>query len=455
MALKRAVLFLLLLVTGGLAFSAASAPPAQTFRLLAVDRVWSAHHAGFDIVRGKDRLFIAYYDANRQLTLASCNLKGQAWTYYKLDSWLGWDGHNSVALGLDKAGDLHIAANMHADRLTYYRTATPGEIRTAEKIATLTDPQLEQRVTYPMFLRDTKGELVFKYRSGASGNGNEVYVGYDSVTKIWRLLQGGAFVDGEQRRNAYFSGPVLGPDGWFHLAWVWRDSPDASTNHDLSYARSKDLISWKRSDGRPYILPITYSTAEIVDPVPVGHGLLNGNVGLGFDGSGRVLIAYHKYDANGQIQVFLARRDDAGWTSSQITSWRNFGWEFGGKGSFQPRLSVAGPSMLPDGNIAIPIVRDLVSYRLVVAPQTLKLMQEVQVDNLASKLARQMAVPEGMEIRTAVEKWSRSSDPFFLAWSTRPSNRDVPYPDITDPSTLLLGTLGSETGLAENPGGAD
>ena len=96
------------------------------------------------------------------------------------------------------------------------------------------------------------------------------------------------------RGNAYFAGPLLGGDGYYHLAWVWRDSPDCASNHDLSYARSKDLVHWTSSSGKEFVLPITIASAEIVDPTPVGKGLLNSCVSLGFDGQARPVIAYHK-----------------------------------------------------------------------------------------------------------------------------------------------------------------
>ena len=110
-------------------------------------------------------------------------------------------------------------------------------------------------------------------------------------------------------RNAYFVGPTPGPDGRFHLAWVWRDSPDAETNHDLSYARSRDLVLWERSDGTPLKLPITLASAEIVDGVPVRGGMINNNTVTGFDANGRPVITYHKFDERGDTQVYLARRD--------------------------------------------------------------------------------------------------------------------------------------------------
>src|SRR6185312_15341394 len=110
----------------------------------------------------------------------------------------------------------------------------------------------------------------------------------------------------EGRRNAYFMGPVLGPDQQFHIAWVWRESPMAETNHDLSYARSPDLIHWFRADGEPLTLPIRLKDAEIVDPVPVKGGMINNNTVIGFDARGRPMITYHKFDAAGDTEIYVA-----------------------------------------------------------------------------------------------------------------------------------------------------
>jgi hypothetical protein len=48
-------------------------------------------------------------------------------------------------------------------------------------------------------------------------------------------------IDGQGERSAYIYGggmPIPGPDGRFHLLWVWRETPDHATNNSLSYART-------------------------------------------------------------------------------------------------------------------------------------------------------------------------------------------------------------------------
>ena len=116
-------------------------------------------------------------------------------------------------------------------------------------------------------------------------------------------------------------GPVQDERGMFHVCWVWRETSDCSTNHDLCYARSPDLVHWEKSDGAPLKLPITLAFAEVVDPVPQGGGIINGNTKVGFDAEGRVILSYHKHDDEGHTQVYNARRENDGWKIVQATDW--------------------------------------------------------------------------------------------------------------------------------------
>lgn len=51
--------------------------------------------------------------------------------------------------------------------------------------------------------------------------------------------------------------------GTIHISWVWRESPDVASNHDMAYARSKDGgKTWERSTGEKYHLPIVADEAE-------------------------------------------------------------------------------------------------------------------------------------------------------------------------------------------------
>jgi len=293
--------------------------------------VWAGHPVGFALLTRAPFQFVAFYDDQRRLTVAKRRLEERQWTLTRLPDTTGWDSHNYLALAADDDGYLHLSGDMHAVPLKYFRTAKPWAAATFERVEKMAGSH-EQQVTYPRFFRGPKNEFLFTYRDGHSGNGNQIFDVYDLKTRTWKPLLAAPLTDGEGRRNAYFDGPVQGPDGWFHLAWVWRESPDASSNHHLSYARSRDLIHWETGAGQPFTLPITLETSDIVDPVPQKGGIINGNTKIGFDDQNRVTISYHKYDAAGNTQPWTARLENGSWRLHQITDWP-YRWDFSGGGS--------------------------------------------------------------------------------------------------------------------------
>nr|WP_294810495.1 BNR repeat-containing protein [uncultured Sphingomonas sp.] len=406
------------------------AAPAAAQKIEAVDQVWAGHEVPFALVVTEERIYVGYYDAARQLSVASRPRGSSWWTYTKLPSWVGWDSHNRIAMAVDAAGQLHVAANMHNDPLVYFRTSVAGDVRTLMRVPTMVDAAAERSMTYPMFLEDAAGRLIFKYRDGGSGRGREIYNVQDGAG--WKRLTDAPLVDGEGKSSAYFVGPVLGPDGWFHTTWVWRDTPDAATNHDLSYARSRDLVRWERSDGTPLPLPIRLGDAEVVDPVPAHGGMINNNTVPGFDSAGRLVIAFHKYDAAGNTQMFVARREAKSWRVVQASDWKGFRWDFGGMGSLDFRLRVGTPVM--DGKtLRVPVVRDGKPIDLLLDGETLARTGERPGVTLADRLAGRIEVPAGMQLNTVED-----ASGMAIAWATLPPNRDLPRAEIPEPQTLRL-----------------
>src|SRR5206468_322385 len=115
----------------------------------------------------------------------------------------GWDSHNSLTMAVDDDGYLHLSGNMHCVPLIYFRTAQPYDIGTFERVSSMVGRD-EQRCTYPVFLRGPGNALLFTYRTGSSGNGNQIYNVYDHAARTWRRLLDEPLTDGEGERNAYF-----------------------------------------------------------------------------------------------------------------------------------------------------------------------------------------------------------------------------------------------------------
>jgi hypothetical protein len=220
---------------------------------------------------------------------------------------------------------------------------------------------------------------------------------------------------------------------------VWRNTPDCATNHDLCYARSKDLVHWEQSDGRPQALPITLATAEIVDPLPPGNGMINGNTTIGFDLENRPIISYHKFDARGKTQLYNARREAAGWRIYQTSDW-DYRWEFHGGGTIHVEIGLGPVQVEPNGTLAQTyhhIKHGSGTWRL--DPQTLAPLGRLPPrQQLPKAISRVESTRPEMIVRTASDSVTsnRPGARYLLRWETLPANRDRPRPAPLPPPSL-------------------
>ena len=431
----------------GIAFGAV--PPAAAPSGQLIDHVWAGHPVGFALLTERGHQFVAYYDSERKLTVLGRKLPDGKWARIqpegvprparkRASNELGWDSHNSLRLALDRDGRLHLSGNMHVDPLVYYRTREPFDVATLERLDRMTGER-EQRCTYPLFFRNAGGELLFRYRDGQSGNGADIYNIYDTASRTWRRLLDTPLLEGEGERNAYAHEPALGPDGRFHLVWVWRETPDCATNHTLSYARSRDLVHWENSRGEPLPLPITLRTGEVIDPAKPGGGLINMTFNLGFDAAKRPLVVYHRYDAQHRSQAYLARpRSDAGgardWEVHALSNW-DFTWAFSGGGSIAAEVRIASPRLERDGNLLIDFTTKAVGAgRWRVRPDTLEVI--ASLPPRPTTLPRELRKPAaaGMELHTLASAFNGRR--YYLRWETLPPNRDRPRASAPPPSEL-------------------
>jgi hypothetical protein len=200
----------------------------------------------------------------------------------------------------------------------------------------------EDKVTYPEFYRLPNGNLLFLYRDGGSGNGNLMLNRYDTKTKQWTQLQDG-WINGEGERNAYWQMTIDKP-GVIHVSWVWRESSDVASNHDMCYARSKDGgLTWEKSNGEQYTLPITAATAEYACRIPQKSELINSTT-MSSDDAGHPYIATYWRDTNSTIpQYRLVYHDGDKWNTQQISD-RKTPFSLSGGGT--KRIPIARPRLM-------------------------------------------------------------------------------------------------------------
>lgn len=409
---------------------------------LDVAPVCSDHPVEFSLLTHGDQQYVAYYAADRHLTVAQRTLGQREWRYTVLPTVTGWDTHNYVTMAIDRQGYLHVSGNMHRSPLIYFRSAKPGDSSSLVHVPAMTGRN-ESQVTYPFFFKAQDGTLLFEYRSGFSGAGDTYWNRYDEQTRRWSPTNEQPLFEGGKARNAYPINPVHGPDGWYHQVWVWRESPMAETNHDLSYVRSRDMIHWETVGGAPLKLPLTLSTPGlIVDPSPQHGGLLNGAQTVGFDVNGRLAIAYLKYGVKGNTQLNFAQWQKGRWKITQASNWA-YRWDFHGLGTV-PQGDVSiwfGPLTFIKGKLGLMVNHSKYGAGFwEVDAKTMHLIgNPIPLSDESPE--KEYAPPPGSDmIQHTVSDLGGAATggvTYVLTWNTQNANRDRPLQGAAPPPTML------------------
>ena len=141
---------------------------------------------------------------------------------------------------------------------------------------------------------------------------------YDIRTNLWERIQDN-LVDGEGHRNAYWQ-LFVDKKGTIHVSWVWRETPDVATNHDLCYAKSEDGgMTWRKSNNEIYNLPIKASNAEYICRIPQNSELIN-QTSMTADKKGNPYIATYWRDADSDVpQYRLVWFDGFNWKQNKVS----------------------------------------------------------------------------------------------------------------------------------------
>ncbi|MGB3005933.1 MAG: BNR repeat-containing protein, partial [Chitinophagaceae bacterium] len=293
------------------------------------------------LVTYKDTQFVAFYNKDKFVVVGKRRSGNRNWEFKQtLFKGNATDAHNSISIMIDGDGFLHIAWDHHSSPINYSKSMLPGSLEFRGKMQ-MTGIN-ETKLTYPEFYKLTDGNLLFFYRNGASGKGNLVINRYDIKALKWTQLHTN-LVDGEGIRNAYWQACV-DSKGEIHISWVWRESPDVASNHDMCYAKSKDGgYTWEKSTGEKYILPITAATAEYACRISQKSELIN-QTSMCTDEKGNPYIATYWKEKDDSIpQYQLIYRKGNGWNVS-YTGFRHLAFSLSGSGTKQ--IPIARPQVI-------------------------------------------------------------------------------------------------------------
>lgn len=355
---KRALLFFLITIVIGTA-SCGSTNESPDVSVTPVAKAWAGNSINAVIFRHnsittyRKTQYVAFYDTSGHVVIAQRTLPSGEWKI-KHTRFTGniRDAHNSISIMADGEGYLHLAWNQHNNHLHYTRSTEPGSLNFQDEMS-MTGNE-EDHVTYPEFYRMPDGDLLFLYREGGSGNGNMVMNYYHLKTQKWTQLHDD-LIDGQGKRNAYWQCAV-DDKGDIHLSWVWRETPNVATNHDICYAKSEDGgKTWEKSDGTPYQLPITAATAEYARHIPQNSDLIN-QTSMCVDPQGHPYIAtYWRKKGTDRPEYYVVYNRGKSWRISQV-SHRSSSFSLAGRGT--RHIPISRPQILLHGNKLLMIFRD-------------------------------------------------------------------------------------------------
>ncbi|MGD9212219.1 MAG: BNR repeat-containing protein [Desulfobacteraceae bacterium] len=238
--------------------------------------------------------YTCFWNTGRRVILARRALPDGEWSKIEISSYTNStnDAHNTISLGIcPKDGTLHVAFDHHGSDLHYIKSVqnlvtdpsgVPWETSSFNAVTSSLDGfKTVTQVTYPKFISTPQGDLLFEYRYGTSGSGDQCLYEYSGTSHSWSSI--GKYIDGISASiNAYPHGIVYQQNtGRLHMTWCWRETPDASTNHDLCYIYSDDNgRTWKNDAGSTVAITGTsFITAQspgiVVWRINQNRGLIN------------------------------------------------------------------------------------------------------------------------------------------------------------------------------------
>lgn len=302
------------------------------------------------IMTYKGYQYVSYWNSAKRVCIARKKLPNGAWQAIELSDYtsahdLG-DNHYNISFGIcETDGTIHLAFDHHNDALGY-RVSVPGLANNPELPWTATSfgakrdylvngvsvkdnagvsgsaDLFDGGVTYPRFISKPDGGLLFECRTGWSGDGNSLLWEYNgSWTYVGEYMHGRYGTSGGYTSKCgYINGLHYTPGGTrLHASLVWRETPTASTNHEVYYAYSDDHgRTWYNNAGQLIANlaannPLHYDDAGFkVYSVAENRGLIN-QESQAVDSKGKIHIL--------QSYMLDSEPNNSNWADSRAKSY--------------------------------------------------------------------------------------------------------------------------------------
>ncbi len=286
--------------------------------------------------------FVAYYNNDNNgltphVTIARRDKSTNTWNSYTTTytAFAVTDDHDVISFGIDGNGYMHMSWGMHGNVLNYAKS-TASVLNTGSiSFNTSTIPNVGTATTYPEFYNLSDGDLLFVYRTGASGSGNSLYTRYNTDDDTWAAspttlingLTGSYYYGGwSNERCAYSNNWVFDSQGRVQMSWVWRETADFQSNHDImyAYATSENLSTWLTKVGSSQTVPITLNNSTtanggIIKSLNTGMSLIN-QTSMTVDANNNPIIATYWAPDGNTRQYMLEYYDGSSWQTSQISN---------------------------------------------------------------------------------------------------------------------------------------
>lgn len=275
-------------------------------------------HGNTPIASQAGHVFICYIDGNLDVNIAH-KLPNDTWeSPVTIATGNADDAHNYCSLGIDTLGYVHASYDQHSSGLNYKRSVTPYDVQIMMTAAATMPVPANAEISYPQFVRAGRNleTLLFLYRNGASGNGDECLNRYDEITLQW-VSVACPMIKGKDLANP--SSPYLAPPrvdslGNLRILYTNRVSYYNFGLFTLTYDAS--INAFLGQAGESLTLPLTLNSPG---SVVLASSEKVSNSGLNIDALTASVV--YLRETSGKYEVFAAKYNTCTntWTHRQLT----------------------------------------------------------------------------------------------------------------------------------------